>query len=356
MNTRKENRDRNLNIDILRVVCSIFIVIIHIIDFYILNYNEIGEIFWTFINIFESFIRFAVPIFFMISGALLIKNFKESAITFYKKRLIKIVVPYILISIFYSIGNQILKNGIISLEIIIKNILTFDAHYHLWFFEPLIGIYLIVPLIRKVIVYLENNNKKIIINGYLAIWTSLGIILPTIINIYSLSSIRYGIEVVNYLGYFIMGYAISNYYKSFFKGKENWVLLIYLVAVLTTIAGNHFYLNRETGIYNNYFIYPMTLNIYVQSVSIFIYFNLKVIKLNKSVTSIIQSISVSSIYIYLLHPIFILIVKDILKINLFVGNLFFKCFFVISIVSLLTIVASIIAFKTFNFLTKTIIK
>ncbi|WP_322382594.1 hypothetical protein, partial [Clostridium perfringens] len=75
-----------------------------------------------------------------------------------------------------------------------------------------------------------------------------------------LSSIRYGIEVVNYLGYFIMGYAISNYYKSFFKGKENWVLLIYLVAVLTTIAGNHFYLNRETGIYNNYFIYPMTLN------------------------------------------------------------------------------------------------
>ncbi|WP_322379437.1 hypothetical protein, partial [Clostridium perfringens] len=65
---------------------------------------------------------------------------------------------------------------------------------------------------------------------------------------------------------------------------------------------------------------------------------------------------VSSIYIYLLHPIFILIVKDILKINLFVGNLFFKCFFVISIVSLLTIVASIIAFKTFNFLTKTIIK
>ena len=110
LNFTKENtQTRNVNIDLLRTICSICIVIMHIIDFYILDYNSVGEEFWTFINLFESIIRFAVPIFFMVSGALLIKNFKEGSITFYKKRFTSIIAPYIIISIFYSFGNQILK-------------------------------------------------------------------------------------------------------------------------------------------------------------------------------------------------------------------------------------------------------
>ena len=184
MNTIEKNTERNLNIEILRVICSVFIVTMHIIDFYILDYNRVGNTFWLYINIIESFIRFAVPIFFMISGALLIKKFNEKPINFYKKRLLKIIVPYILISVIYSIGNQILKSGGIELVIIIKDILKFEAHYHLWFFEPLIGIYIIVPLIRKIIEYFEVHNKKYVINIYLLVWTICGILVPTLINIY----------------------------------------------------------------------------------------------------------------------------------------------------------------------------
>ena len=62
-----------------------------IIDFYFLEYKQVGNSFWQFINIFESSIRFAVPVFFMISGALLIKNLNESIKDFYKKRFLKVI-------------------------------------------------------------------------------------------------------------------------------------------------------------------------------------------------------------------------------------------------------------------------
>lgn len=349
-----KNKNRDLNIDIMRVFCSIFIVIMHVIDFYFLSYEQVGNSFWQFINMFESSIRFAVPIFFMISGALLIKNFNESIKKFYEKRLLKIIIPYILISIIYSIGNQILKTNIISVKNIVKSIINFDAHYHLWFFEPLIIIYLITPLIRKLILFLEKNNKRIIINIYLILWTILGIIIPTVINIYNNTSFRYGIQVINYLGYFILGYAISTYYKKLFYNKEKLLIVIYGISVIMTFWGNYFYLNSETGVYNNYFILPSTFNIYVQAFSVFMYFNIREVKINNINHQIINIIGESSLYIYLLHPIFILILKDFLNINLFVGNLYLKCFLSIFIVVILTILASIIANKIFDYFVKKI--
>lgn len=355
MNITKEIKGRNLNIDMLRVICSIAIVVMHVIDFYILSYNEVGEVFWTFINILESLIRFALPIFFMISGALLIKNFKEGAMTFYKKRLVKIVVPYILSSIVYSVGNQILKTGGISLETIARDIIEFEAHYHLWFFRPLIVMYILVPVIRKIILYIETNNKRYIINWYLAIWTVLGIIIPTIVNIYNSTGIIYGIESINYMGYFILGYAISNYYKDLLKNKEKLLAFTYVIAVIATIIANNFYLNREIGVFNNYFIHPMTFNIYIQAVSIFIYFNLKTIRLSEKVMTVVQVVGVSSIYIYILHPLFILIVRDVFNIDFFTGNLYFKSILVTLMVCILTVIASIISAKIFNFFTKKLI-
>ena len=332
---------RNVNIDLLRTICSICIVIMHIIDFYILSYHSVGMQFWTFINVFESIIRFAVPIFFMISGALLIKNFEERPLTFYKKRFTSIVIPYVTISIFYSLGNQILKTKTISLSIVSKNILRFDAHYHLWFFGPLITLYLFLPIIRKLIKFLEVSNKQFILNAYLIVWFVCSITLPFIINVTNLTSIKYISDIWGYLGYFILGYVLNNYCKEYLKSRYNTFKFFYILAVIATIIGNYIYLNKETGIYNNYFINPMSLNIFVESISLFIYFTNKSFNFNSKSSNAIRKIGMSSLYIYLFHPIFILFIKDILKINLFSGNLYFKCFFAITVVTIGTIIFSI---------------
>lgn len=349
LNFTKENtQTRNVNIDLLRTICSICIVIMHIIDFYILDYNSVGEEFWTFINLFESIIRFAVPIFFMVSGALLIKNFKEGSITFYKKRFTSIIAPYIIISIFYSFGNQILKTKTISLKILFSNVLNFDAHYHLRFFGPLITIYLLVPLIRKTIKFLEANNKQFILNTYLIIWFICGITLPFIINIINFTSIKYTIDILGYLGYFILGYVLNSYFKEKLNLKYKLAIPTYFLAIIITFIGNYLYLNKETGTYNNYFINPMSLNIFIASASIFIYFTNKSFNFNISFSNIVRRIGMSNLYIYLFHPIFILFIKDILKINLLSGNLYFKCFLAIAIVTFSTITFSVILDSILN--------
>lgn len=339
---RKKEKRRDLNLDLLRTICAIFILTMHVIDFYILDYKTSGAQVWMFINLWESIIRFAVPVFFMISGALIIGNKKENFLDFYIKRLTKIVLPYLLISIIYSLGNQFLHTRIINLKVIINNIVNFDAHYHLWFFKSLIIVYIFVPLIRNLVKLLESKNKENLLAVILFIWSILGIILPYILNIINLDSKKYVPDIINYFGYFLLGHCIYNYYKEYLKSKRKILVLTYIISVAITLTGNYFYLDKVSGIYNNYFINPMALNIFIQANSVFIYFIIKDFKVNNIIESLVREIGMSSLYIYLFHPIFILILKSFFNYNLFSGNLYLKSILAVFIVGISTVIFSVI--------------
>lgn len=87
-----ERREENL--DVLRVISSFMVVLIHVSAIYVStninNYNydfKIG-------NFFDSISRISVPLFVMISGAFLINNEKNKNFNYFMRKTIKkIVVP-----------------------------------------------------------------------------------------------------------------------------------------------------------------------------------------------------------------------------------------------------------------------
>lgn len=97
---------RLVYMDWLRVLATIAVVTIHVSAGYVSMLDASNVSRWMAGNFYDSFSRASVPIFVMISGALLLRGAKDSSIgEFLKKRASKVIIPFIGWSaIFYIYG------------------------------------------------------------------------------------------------------------------------------------------------------------------------------------------------------------------------------------------------------------
>lgn len=100
---------------------------------------------WPVIVAYEAIAHTAVPLFFMISGALLIQR-DEPVLTFYKKRYIKIIPPLVFWSLVYIPVISRWPDPPHHLSPI--SILSGPVAFHLWFVYTLASLYLLVPILR----------------------------------------------------------------------------------------------------------------------------------------------------------------------------------------------------------------
>ena len=85
----KINQNRIIYLDILRSIAIILIVLEHLTRMFVYNYKS-----WLFASGLFSITRIGVPLFFTISGALLLTR-QETISNFLKKRLGRIFPPFI---------------------------------------------------------------------------------------------------------------------------------------------------------------------------------------------------------------------------------------------------------------------
>lgn len=115
------------------------VVLLHTAAEYVLKSEGVN---WNFANLVDSFTRVCVPLFFMISGYLF---FSEKSVKI--KNFIKIITAllfYSTIAFFAAITFHIIQPNI---PIDFK-ILSQPSFYHLWYFYPLLSLYLLSSLIK----------------------------------------------------------------------------------------------------------------------------------------------------------------------------------------------------------------
>lgn len=98
--------------------------------------------------------KFAVPVFVFITGMVLFYNY-DGALkygTFLRKRFMDIIVPYIIWSLVYELGNQLVQDGglIHPLDFFLK-LLNGKSSYHLWYIVMIIQCYVLFPVFRYVV-------------------------------------------------------------------------------------------------------------------------------------------------------------------------------------------------------------
>ena len=92
--------------DYLRVIAILGVLCIHVAAPYVTMYLKLPNIQWQASVVLNGLVRWCVPIFFMVSGALLLGRKEEPLTNFFKKRANRILIPFIIWSIGYYIWRQ----------------------------------------------------------------------------------------------------------------------------------------------------------------------------------------------------------------------------------------------------------
>ncbi|MGR5243012.1 acyltransferase [Photobacterium damselae] len=209
--------------DLLRCIAAIAVVIIHVLGPYREQLGQIPQFDWITAITFNSFSRWAVPVFILISGALLLSNPKPiEANYFITRRVSKVLIPFVAWSLFYAgLAGVSLSgfDGAVSINLL-KHAFTHETYYHLGFFYYFIPLYLLVPLFHFFVHRAEPSQVRAVIGVWL-IFT-----LLFLLRVDGPWSNQY----VLYSGYLLLGYGLYQYQRP----KLVWLLPLGVVALLLT--------------------------------------------------------------------------------------------------------------------------
>lgn len=154
-------------LDFLRVLSIVAVLLLHVSAYFVIN-RDVGSASWLIGNSIDSLLRWCVPVFVMISGALLLDSSKsESLSIFYSKRVKKILVPIIFYTTLYSlwkIFRAYVSGQPIELSLVLIDALNGEAFYHLWFLFMIIGLYAFTPFFRVFAGAVHHADYKVFIS------------------------------------------------------------------------------------------------------------------------------------------------------------------------------------------------
>ena len=290
-------KHRSLSLDCIRIAAILAVIMIHTaMNFVSYDINSLAYM-WG--NIFDSLARVGVPLFIMVSGALMLDEEKDISVKrLFSKYILNIVLLFIVWSVIYMIPttvNLILNGQAITFYYIVNEFLT--GGFHMWYMIIIIGLYLIVPVLR---LFVKKENSNII--AYIILVSLFFMFLPVLLK--SLSEFdnvflflykqlaRFEYEFIGiFPTYFIMGWYVKHVGIKYKK-------TIYLSAIISVLA--IILLVQFTGNYQDAYSNGNIL-VFLYSVGVFTFIN-DVCK-NKTSGKIIEKLSNLTFGVYIIHII-----------------------------------------------------
>ena len=301
-------------LDVLRVIACMAVVVIHASAPYVKQGVSLSN-FWVG-DILEGPARIAVPLFVMISGALML----DENYTFSKVKLIGHIKKLILFFVFWSATYTVVFKVLIPLvmhqQVSITNIIGHFllGHYHLWYMYLIIGLYLITPLLK---LWIKRENKRYV-EYFLILAFIFAIVLPQIASIGSnfnelFDTLNIVLEkkiVLKYVGGFTIYYILGWYINTFDIKKKRLIYLLGLLGVVVSIIGTYFMIvNYDKDIFDN-----LSINVLFSSIAIFLFIKNK-FKYAKRGRKFILTLAKYSLGIYAIHAMIIEIVYMLIGVD-----------------------------------------
>ncbi|NJM45781.1 MAG: acyltransferase family protein [Alkalinema sp. RU_4_3] len=252
---------RLLHADVIRAWATLAVVLLHASVLYVDRWQQVPISWWWIGNIVHSLSRCAVPLFILLSGALLLGNGKvESLGTFWRKRLGKLLIPGGLWSIVYLCFCQSPETAALPWFQQVLGLLAKPAYGHLWFLYMILGLYMVTPVLRVAVRYADRATLRY----YLILWFILCQMLPFLTAVLKLPTVYLtnffninGLAGMFILGYFLDTLPLTPHLRRWAAGLAigGWVS----VAVATPLVINPLTGNPSTVIYDA--TSPLTLGL-----------------------------------------------------------------------------------------------
>lgn len=293
-------------ISILNVLACIGVVILHTFETgYTSDANFVFEV------LIRAIAFCAVPVFFMITGATLI-DYREryDTKTFFKKRLLKVIIPLIIWSIIYFIINFFkgkFSINDLSFKFVFEYFFLVKTNPIFWFFVVIIGIYLAIPVIS--LIPQESRRKAFL---YIIIITFVfNQFLPDLLYHLNLNynyDLKFPLTYSGWISFIFIGYYIDKY--EIVKKHRVIIYVLGIIGFLTMVVPTIFisyHKNESCSWFDEYYDAPCVL----YSASVFLFFKSK-INNNQIVTKIMPFINFAApttLGIYVLH----IAIRDFLR-------------------------------------------
>jgi len=246
------------SVDFVRTVAILMVIFVHASSF---PYSIPGEITplvmvnWFTSDIYGAIGYLGVPIFVMLSGALLLNPQKadEPLRAFYKKRFNRIGLPLIFWTIIFFAWNYFVHNQPLTLFNIQQGLLT-GSYPIMWFLYMLAGLYLATPFLRVLTKHIDRKKFTILIT----LWF-IGAVIAPLIHTFTLFDYNPVMFVFSdWAGYFLLGTFLI---QSKIRRAVVYPVLIFgfLVAVLGAWVVTLAVGETATGFFHGYLSFNMIL-------------------------------------------------------------------------------------------------
>lgn len=282
-------------IDALRFLAIFMVVMSHAADSFNFGSGVNPDVKWWG-AFWGSALRPCVPLFVMMTGLLLFP-IKTEMSTFYKKRIPRVLFPFLIWSVIYNLfpwfvgvlgGTNQMVNKIFpyasditlsfssAAEMCMKIPLNYSQYaVHMWYVYLLIGLYLFMPIFSAWIERATKREKEFV----LLLW-SITLFLPYL-------SQLFGIELwaqcvwnhfpmlyyfAGFTGYLLLGHYLATYNVFSWRKTLSWAIPLYFIGFYVTFTGFRYMCSNEnaTDIEMELFFTFNSFNVMMQTFALFI--------------------------------------------------------------------------------------
>jgi surface polysaccharide O-acyltransferase-like enzyme len=293
-------------IEYQRVIALIGVVTIHSTGMVFNGFGNIDPIDWWFANILDTFSRFAVPLFVMISGCVLLGR-NIGVKEFYKKRGIRLIPAFLFWSFIYIIFNYVFNYKDLNIifilrDFVLKLIVSGKTTVHLWYLSMFICLMIFVPFINNYII-----AKKPTSEDYFYMFLA----FASFLSLNQISSIGREVFDANmswfkvfpwYIPYFIMGYVIDAYNDKILISNRIAILILFCILTISLLF-DYIYASNFNNVKSHLILSNTGILKFI--VTLFIFYLFANNRNKFSSNSFVATVSTMSFGIYLIHPMFI---------------------------------------------------
>lgn len=302
------------------------------------NELDVSSFTWRSINVYDSIVRWGVPIFVMISGALFLGKERPIKVLF-SKHIGRILITFLAWSVFYTAWNNF-NSGESHLfrELIMSDL---KGHYHMWFLYMIACLYMVVPFLNLIVRHRKLTNYFIIL-AFLFVFaipqciTIIGIKSEYLSeNIQNVLSETHMYFVLGFTGYFVLGYVL---HKTQIGKKCETIIYIMGIGSLFFTVFVTMWISKRNQESSELFYNSMTVNILTTSIAIFVFAKQHMNKPLKSEKAmhVLSYISKCTFGVYLVH----LLIINCLRRFVGITNLSFNPIISVPILALIVFVCS----------------
>lgn len=301
------NQSVTLPVDLIRTVAIFLVILLHAAIEPNPNLDLMSapavQLWWT-SNVYDSFARTAVPLFIMLTGALLLQPTKtdEPLRAFFKKRWNRIGIPVLFWGAIFFVWDFLAKGQPATVQYVVQGILA-GPYVHFWYVYVLVGLYLITPLTRIVVAHADWRT----IRYFLIVWFVGTGILPLLTLFAGISPQAVWFKQNVFLLIGLLGYFVLGAYVAKLALRRTTLALLLAISTTVTVLGTYLIIASLGETYSQFFLDASSLSVIIASVSLFLILVSfpadKIETLFPKGNKVLRVISENTLPIYLFHII-----------------------------------------------------